>query len=75
MSGGIGSACGAFIGGFIFEHTGSYTAVLSCGLISIALGSLPFFVVPAIARGARSQNEQAAPETGPQGETRHAGST
>ena len=50
MGGGIGSAAGALIGGLLYDWTGGYTTGLYFGIVVIVLGSLPFWLVPELAR-------------------------
>ncbi len=50
MGGGIGSAGGALIGGLLYDWTGGYTAGLYFGIVVVLSGSLPFWLVPELAR-------------------------
>lgn len=50
MGGGIGSATGALVGGLLYDWTGGYTTGLYFGIVVVMLGSLPFWLVPELAR-------------------------
>ncbi len=48
MGGGIGTATGAYISGWIYDITGNYSAVFSFSLICLLVGTFPFIFIPNI---------------------------
>ncbi len=45
MGGGLGSASGAYLSGWIYDTTHSYNAVFSFSLICLIIGALPFILI------------------------------
>lgn len=46
VGGGLGMAGGSYISGLLYDLTGSYDAVFTFALISLAIGAAPFILVP-----------------------------
>ncbi len=50
LAGGLGGALGSWASGLLYDLTGGYTAMLAFAFFFVALGSTPFWFVPALAR-------------------------